>query len=182
MKKIEGYDDYFITTNGEVISTKGKKRKKLKKILGKDGYFYVSLSKLGKAKKIKNHRLVAETFIDKIVGKNIVNHIDENKQNNNVSNLEWVNKRENLFHGTAYDRMIENQKNIKKIIRISKNRGIKKYRSLRSVEDDGFDRRHVKKVCDKKINYNSHKGYKWEYEEVMQHGTKQIFKNVEEKS
>lgn len=171
MKKIKGFDSYYITRQGEVLSFKGKKEKILKKTIGKDGYYYVSLSKNGIVKKYKNHRLVAEAFKRKKKNKNIVNHIDEDKLNNNDYNIEWTDKKGNLFHGTAYERMVSSQKNIKKVIRISKNGEIKKYRSLRSVELDGFDRRHVKKVCDKKINYNSHKGYKWEYEEVRLHGT-----------
>ena len=44
------------------------------------------------------HRLIAEAFIPKLDGKNVVNHIDGNKLNNSVENLEWVTPRENRLH------------------------------------------------------------------------------------
>jgi hypothetical protein len=44
------------------------------------------------------HRLVAECFLEKIDGKNEINHIDGNKHNNTLSNLEWCNRSENGLH------------------------------------------------------------------------------------
>jgi len=44
------------------------------------------------------HRLVAKAYIPRIIGKELVNHIDMNKQNNAVSNLEWVTAKENIQH------------------------------------------------------------------------------------
>jgi hypothetical protein len=44
------------------------------------------------------HRLVAQAFIPPVDGKTIVNHIDGNKKNNNVENLEWVTHKENTAH------------------------------------------------------------------------------------
>jgi hypothetical protein len=52
----------------------------------------------GKKKKIKVHRMVAEMFLPKIEGKNIVNHIDGNTHNFVLSNLEWVTEKENSQH------------------------------------------------------------------------------------
>lgn len=51
------------------------------------------------------HRLVALTFIQKVKGKNEVNHIDEDKSNNSVENLEWVSHKENSNHGTRNARI-----------------------------------------------------------------------------
>jgi hypothetical protein len=165
MKKISGYENYFVTTCGKVISLKGEKIKILKQTLGKDGYLYISLSRNGRVKKFKIHRLVAFEYIQIEKGKNIVNHKNECKTDNYKSNLEWVNKSENLFHGTAYERMIDNQKNIKKVIKKNKKGDILKiYKSLRSVEKDGFDRRHVKKCCDKEKHHHTHKSFIWEYQ------------------
>ena len=94
-KVIEGYDGkYLISSYGRVKSTKGKE-KILK--LGRDtkGYLRVSLSKNGKQETKKVHRLVAEVFIPKIEGKEFVDHIDSNRQNNNVNNLRWCTIVEN---------------------------------------------------------------------------------------
>lgn len=64
----------------------------------KDGYLMAVLCKFGSKKTVKIHRVVANAFIDKIDGKNIVNHIDFDKSNNNIANLEWVSCLENICH------------------------------------------------------------------------------------
>ena len=61
---------------------------------GKSGYYQVCLDR--KTRQI--HRLVAEAFIDNPENKPVVNHIDYNRKNNNVNNLEWVTQKENLHH------------------------------------------------------------------------------------
>lgn len=64
------------------------------------GYKRVNLWKNNKGKKYSVHRLVASAFIENTYNKEQVNHIDENKANNCVSNLEWVTQLENHRHGT----------------------------------------------------------------------------------
>ena len=71
------------------------------------------------------HRLVAEAFISKIEGKDHVNHIDGNRSNNHVSNLEWVSNHENVAHAwNTGMRTIENMQKIthEKIIEIARRR------------------------------------------------------------
>ena len=89
---------------------------------GKQPYFYVSLSKNGKVKKILVHRLVAETFIKNPENKPQVNHIDGNVHNNCVENLEWVTNAENTQH--AYDTKL----NVKKQLPIEYKNEIKSLR------------------------------------------------------
>lgn len=64
--------------------------------INKDGYYYVGLCINGKPKQYKVHRLVAEAFIDKVEGKNHIDHIDCNKLNNSPSNLRWCTHAENI--------------------------------------------------------------------------------------
>ena len=60
------------------------------------GYLKIGLCKDGKCEKHRVHRLVAQAFIPNPYGLSDVNHIDGNKQNNSVSNLEWVSNRDNV--------------------------------------------------------------------------------------
>ena len=62
------------------------------------GYWRVGLSKNGTRKKHAVHRILCEAFIKNPHGKQYVNHIDGNKQNNDLLNLEWVTPVENSKH------------------------------------------------------------------------------------
>ena len=69
------------------------------------GYLYVNLWKDGKRQTHKVHRLVAISFIPNPCNKQEINHIDEDKTNNNVKNLEWCTHKENINHGTCKERI-----------------------------------------------------------------------------
>lgn len=80
----------------ENFKYKGKIRKKS---VNRYGYETVLLSHPDGRKKLKRvHRLVAECFLEKHNSVNVVNHIDGNKLNNNVENLEWCSVKENNLH------------------------------------------------------------------------------------
>ena len=91
-----GYEGlYSVSTDGQVYTYKYKKILKPRR---KRGYLNVSLSKNKKRKEFKVHRLVATAFIPNTNNKEQVNHIDGDKNNNEVTNLEWVTQSENITH------------------------------------------------------------------------------------
>jgi len=99
IKGIKGYrGKYSITHEGKVYS---HHHKRYLKSFVNTNYLRVNLSIGGVVKKCRVHRLVAEAFIPNTENKSQINHIDGDKLNNNVSNLEWVTASENTKH--AYD-------------------------------------------------------------------------------
>ena len=97
IKEIKNYPKYFITRNGKVFSFKYGYKKELK-LHNFKGYYRVFLSEGGKPNGYFVHRLVAQAFIPNSENKAQVNHIDGNKQNNNINNLEWNTREENEKH------------------------------------------------------------------------------------
>lgn len=96
IKDIQGFEDYTIDINGNVYSKKTKRY--LKPQIDKNGYFRLGLSKNNKQKFFFLHRLVAQTFISNPNNYPIVNHMDGNKKNNNINNLEWCTYQQNINH------------------------------------------------------------------------------------
>lgn len=113
-KNIEGYDKYMVSSKGRiwsktrVVSTSNKniktirKGKFLKTRTNDGGYEIVNLSTNESNKKyrtVKVHRLIAKAFIPNPNNLRTVNHLDFNRLNNNVNNLEWASHSENNAHG-----------------------------------------------------------------------------------
>ena len=114
-KEILGYEGrYEVNTLGQVKATKSGKV--LAPQLGSNGYYKVGLRKQvgGTKKREILHRLVATTFIPNPHNKPQVNHIDGNKLNNNVCNLEWVTASENSQHAFDTELSKAHYKNVAK--------------------------------------------------------------------
>lgn len=96
-RTIAGFESYRVSNRGNIANKKTGKI--LKPKINKHGYLVVNL-----ANKIKNnnyvqiHRLVASAFLNNPQNKQFVNHIDLDKTNNSVENLEWVTPSENMSH------------------------------------------------------------------------------------
>ena len=97
-KPIKDYEDlYMVSNTGLVKSLHCGKEKLLKQVIRNNNYqyYFVGLLKNGKRKYFAVHRLVAMAFIHNPNNYEQVDHLDGNKLNNNVDNLEWVSPKEN---------------------------------------------------------------------------------------
>jgi hypothetical protein len=92
---IEGFENYRISNCGRVVN---KTNKVLNTYLNKQGYECIGLFKNGKDTKFRIHRLVASAYLPNLNFLPEVNHLDGNKLNNHVSNLQWCSRLENLNH------------------------------------------------------------------------------------
>ena len=96
-KSIPDFPMYSVSNLGNVRSERSGKLLK-PETLKKMPYKRVTFSANGKSARYFVHRLAADAFIPNIEGKPLVNHIDNDPTNNEVSNLEWVTHSENMKH------------------------------------------------------------------------------------
>jgi len=93
-KSIGGWSNYVVTSCGRVF--KKETSKEVAQVLsGKPQYKYVNLQRDKQRKLVRVHRLVALAFLPTVEGKVFVDHIDQDKMNNNLSNLRWATASEN---------------------------------------------------------------------------------------
>ena len=167
-KDIAGYEGlYKVSDKGNVYSVERKDSRgnkcggrTLKPRYDKDGYLRVTLYKDGKEKKKVIHRLVAEAFIHNPNKYPEVNHKDENKSNNELSNLEWCTRKYNANYGTLKERLS------KKIRAVNVETGeVVKFNSTQEAGRKGYAGGRVSEAC-RGVYYggNLYRGYKWSYE------------------
>lgn len=150
-QEIEKYPMYIAYPDGRIYSNKSNKF--LKFSYDNQGYARVGLY-IGnyKAKTIKVHRLIAESFIPNLENKIDVNHINGIKTDNRVENLEWCTRSENLKH--AFDNGL-------KIVTDKQIEGVKE-RFRKPVIDinTGIEYKSLKDASEKlNINYSTLKNY-----------------------
>lgn len=106
-KSIEGYPNYEVSNLGNVrsLNYRNTNNNKLLKQLDKNSYKKVFLWKNGERKCFYVHRLVAQAFILNPDNLPQINHIDEDKTNNCVENLEWCTQKYNINYGTHNERL-----------------------------------------------------------------------------
>ena len=166
-KDIEGYEGlYEVSDQGRVRSLNYHHTGRvqlLKPQMNTWGYLHVVLCKDGKRKFCRLHRLVAQAFLVNPLGLPELNHIDENKQNNCVDNLEWCSAKENSNHGTRNAR-IAAAKNKPVEQRTKDGRLLTTWPSLMEAwRQTGIDYANISNCCNGKLRSTG--GYVWRYAE-----------------
>ena len=90
---IKNYDNYFVSNFGNVKNSKTNRI--LKQDTHRQGYKRIKLSKNGKLKRFRVHRLVGMAFLENPDNKPMIDHIDNNPANNNIKNLRWATNQDN---------------------------------------------------------------------------------------
>jgi len=167
---IKGYEGlYRISSLGRIATTRrqGTTGMPLKPVLQPHGYFTVMLCKRGKTHKEYVHRLVANAFLGEHEGL-VVNHKDECKTNNDVSNLEWITLKENTEYGTSiYRNAVKRRSNhAAKIVQLDdKGTVVATYKFLKDAAAAvGGAPINISRAARHIRNRISAYGYQWRYE------------------
>lgn len=137
-KEIEGYENYSVSDTGLIVNNRTGRTLILTK--DKDGYLYTTLSKNGKRKKFRVHRLVAQAFIPNPNNFDTVDHINGDKEDNRVGNLQWLSNESNLKKYWELHR--------KPVICVEY--GIVYKSSYQAAAELGVSPSHIREVCNKK--------------------------------
>lgn len=160
--RVKSFDRWVKGRNGSVRFCKGRI---LKPVPNSFGYLLVKLCKDGKVKAFAVHRLVAEAFLPNPHNYPCVNHKDENKQNNNVSNLEWCSAQYNNTYGTRIERVAEkttNGKCSKPVLQYTiDGEFVREWKSTAECGRNGFNQGAVAACCLGKLK--TYKGFIWKY-------------------
>ena len=141
------------------------KEKILKQSFERNGYVRVGLSKYGKTKLYYIHVLVAEAFINNPDNLPEVNHIDEDKTNNCVDNLEWCNHKYNSIHGTRANRISKANTNNKKVSKqvLCIETGVIYPSAHEAGRQMNLDFSEIARVCRGYRNRKTAGGYHWKF-------------------
>lgn len=189
--KIKGYEEFYeISSNGEIRSkdrtltdkigrTRSWKGKILNPDIAPNGYYRVTFSINKKRKQFYVHRLIAKYFIPNPDNLPQVNHIDGNKLNNSLDNLEWVTAQDNVIHAYKngltkhvsgkdhfnYGKFGSESKIAKSVIATNIITNEKKrYGSIVETAKDGFTKSEVSRVCN---HGGVHKGHLFEFANMI---------------
>lgn len=177
-REITGTDGMYWVSNKGMVKSRAKWRdgneRMLKQHKNNHGYYRVDIRRYGKKTRLFVHRLVAEAFLEKTDGMDVVNHKDFNPANNSVENLEWTTGYGNYrysFDRGRFDRTDEWRKHLKKalekhmgksVVGVNMQTGEQVfYNALNDCARDGFQPPCVSLCCNGKTS--QHAGYIWRF-------------------
>ena len=173
IKELEGL--YQVSNLGNVRSMHFNRGNVIRNIKTYDngGYRRILIRAHGKIYRFLVHRLVAEAFIPNPYSLPEVNHIDGNKCNNVVNNLEWSSRKDNIHHAIRTGlrpRFVTRQYHRGKLCNSSKavlqfdidGKLIRRYGLAKEAESYGFNARSIQRCC--RNERKTHKGFVWKYE------------------
>lgn len=153
---LKGYEGrYEIFEDGTIINLKNNSP--ICQWKDNVGYMQISIRKDGKKKYMRVHRLVAEHFIPNPNNLPQVNHIDGDKTNNRVDNLEWTDNKTNTQHGYDNNLYHSKHRNIKVVVYNKLGEYINTYKSIReTAEKLGINRKTLSRILfdNKENNYD----------------------------
>lgn len=150
--------DYSVSDNGEV---RKDTTNRLMKLQIQQGYSHVTIQINRKPKRFRVHRLVAEAFIPNPDGKPYVNHIDGNRQNNSVTNLEWVTPAENTRHAVDTGLMLPTRE--RAVVQFSLDgEKIAEYVSISAAARETNSKNEKICLCCQ-LQREQYNGYQWRY-------------------
>lgn len=155
-KEIKGYEGlYAVSNKGRVKNLMSGKV--LKNVIDPNGYLRIKLSR-GNVRRI--HRLVAQAFIPNPLNLPYINHIDEDKTNNNVGNLAWCTASQNVRHSIHKCSCRINQLTLD-------GQFIRQWESSMQIQRElGYKCTYIIECCKRKCNQAY--GYRWEYADPSQ--------------
>ena len=173
-RPVKGYEDIFEVSNlGRIRSvervvkagkygTKFVKSRILKLEMNKKGYLMTRATRKYGCKRLVVHRFVAEAFIPNPNNYPIVNHKDERKDNNVVTNLEWCTHSYNTLYGTCQQRRAIHRQRTVEMIDMKTHEVIKVFSSMKRAEEETHTpAKQISHVC---RGYDkSARGYFWRY-------------------
>lgn len=153
-KRAARSNGYMASYDGQILSPSNNTK----------GYPSVSLHRDGRGRTRAIHRLVAEAFVPNPEGLPSVNHIDEDKTNNSVENLEWCTLEYNNNYGTRNNRISATTANTVQMLLDGK--VVAEYPSARKAyEATGTTPSHISECCNGKRKTAN--GFQWRYKEAV---------------